>query len=64
METKWLYQMMNLITVITGNVQLISAEYEGRSELVFFFEDSKIPLLHWLYIMLWLIDDLTKKYWY
>jgi len=45
-----------------GNVQLTSAENEGRSELDLFFEDSKIPLSHWLYIIfLWSIDESNKK---
>ena len=64
-ETKWFYEMINLMTVITGYVQLTSAENEGRSGLDLFFEDSKIPLSHWLYIIfLWSIDESNKKYRY
>ena len=37
-ETKRFYEMTNLMTVISGNVQLTSAENEGRSELDLFFE--------------------------
>ena len=29
-ETKWFYEMINLMTVITGNVQLTSAENEDQ----------------------------------
>jgi len=62
-ETKWFYEMINLMTRITGNVQLTSAENEGRSELDLFLKiDSKIPLSHWLYItFLWSIDESNKK---
>ena len=41
METKWFYEMINLMTVITGNVQLTSAENEGRSELDLFLNIQK-----------------------
>ena len=36
-RSSWFYEMINLITIITGNVQLTSAENEGRSELDLFF---------------------------
>ena len=62
METKWFYEMINLMTVITGNVQLTSAENKGRSELDLFFEFSKIPLSYRLYIIfLSSIDESNKK---
>ena len=52
-ETKWVYQMITLMTVVTGNVQWTSGS---------FFQDSKIPLSHWLYIIfLWSIDESNKK---
>ena len=37
-ETKWFYEMINLMTVITGYVQLTSAENEGRSGLDLFLK--------------------------
>ena len=40
-KTKWFYKMINLITVITGNVQLTSAENEGCSELDLFLKIQK-----------------------
>ena len=40
-ETKWFYEIINLTTVITGNVQLTSAENEGRSELELFLKIQK-----------------------
>ena len=40
-ETKWFYEMINLTTVITGNVQLTSAENEGQSELDLFLKIQK-----------------------
>ena len=40
-ETKWFYEMINLMTVITGNVQSTSAENEGRSELALFLKIQK-----------------------
>ena len=39
-ETEWFYEIITLMMVITGNVQLTSAENEDQSELVLF---SKIP---------------------
>ena len=41
-ETKWFYEMITMTMVVTGNVQLTSAENEYQSELVLFFEDSKM----------------------
>ena len=53
--------MITVMMVITGNVQSTSAENEGPSELVLFFEDYKIPLSHWLYIIfLWSFDKSNK----
>ena len=40
-ETKWFYEMINLMTVITGNVQLTSAENEDRSGLDLFLKIQK-----------------------
>ena len=40
-ETKWFYEMINLMTVITGYVQLTSAENEGRSGLDLFLKIQK-----------------------
>jgi len=40
-ETKRFYEMINLMTVITGNVQLTSAENEGQSELDLFSNIQK-----------------------
>ena len=36
-ETKWVYEMLTVMMVITRNVQSTSAENEGPSELVLFF---------------------------
>ena len=35
-ETEWFYEIITLMMVITGNVQLTSAENEDQSELVLF----------------------------
>ena len=40
-ETKWFYEMINLMTVITGNVQLTSAENEDRAVLDLFVKIQK-----------------------
>ena len=55
--------MLTLMMVITGNVQPTGAENEGPSELVLFFDDYKIPLSHWLYIIfLWSFDKSNKGF--
>ena len=55
------YEMITLMTVVTGNVQWTSAENGGQSELVL-FSRTKIPLSHWLYIIfLWSIDKSNEN---
>ena len=40
-ETKWVYEMLMVMMVITGNVQSTSAENEGPSELALFLRITK-----------------------
>ena len=40
-ETKWVYEMLTVMMIITGNVQSTSAENEGPSELVLFLRIIK-----------------------
>ena len=62
METKGVYEMITLITVITGNVTVNQCRKRRSIRAGSFFEDSKIPLSHWLYIIfLWSIDESNKK---
>ena len=40
-ETKWVYEMLTVMMVITGNVQSTGAENECPSEVVFFLRITK-----------------------